>query len=291
MALLSGSPSPALSALLSSRPFSALSPLASVSSAFLSPNPIPLPALYAPSAPRDLDLRLPGLPAPPALPPKHSPHAPHLPPFLGDPFPGCGSGEIREIAVPGISIPAKGFPLPLSAPAHPALAPKIWAGGGPRTFPGGVTKWQWKRMQDKKRRARERAQLIREQEAFEAKRREQLRILRGPERPWGDDSDRGWGKAPREGRLPPAFPPRSAGPPLPWENRRGAGGGGGDARGGGGGAPVAERGGGGNAPTAAGGGGGARVVGGGYGGWGGGGNASTGKGGEGERARGNSKGR
>ncbi|CAI5535746.1 unnamed protein product [Closterium sp. Naga37s-1] len=221
MALLSGSPSPSLSALLSSRPFSALSPLASASSAFLSPNPLPLPALYAPSAPRDLDLRLPGFPSPPALRPKHSPHAPRLPPFLEDPFPGCGFREIREIAVPGISIPARGFPLPFSAPAHPALAPKIWAGGGPRTFPGGVTKWQWKRMQEKKRRARERAQLIREQEAFEAKRREQLRILRGPERPWGEESDRGWGKPPREGRMPPVLPPRSAGPPLPWEKPRG----------------------------------------------------------------------
>ncbi|GJP45680.1 hypothetical protein CLOM_g5036 [Closterium sp. NIES-68] len=209
-------------ALLSARPFSSLSPLSSTSSAFLSPNPVPLPAIYAPSALRDLDLRLPGLPAPPPLPPKHFPHSPNI-------LPGFGLGELPETAVPGITIPARGSPLPLSAPPHPAFAPKIWAGGGPRTFPGGVTKWQWKRMQEKKRRARERGQLIREQEAFEAKRREQLRILRGPERPWEEESDRGWGNGPRdgprkgssEGRLPPPLAERSAGPPLPWEKRRG----------------------------------------------------------------------
>ena len=62
--------------------------------------------------------------------------------------------------------------------------PLVWAGGGPRTFPGGVSKWQWKRMQEKKERARERVRLAREREEFEERRRAQLRAIRGPERPW-----------------------------------------------------------------------------------------------------------
>lgn len=64
--------------------------------------------------------------------------------------------------------------------------PDVMAGGGPRTFPGGVSKWQWKRMQEKKQKESDRKVLMREREIFEAKRREQLRLLNGVERPWED---------------------------------------------------------------------------------------------------------
>ena len=64
--------------------------------------------------------------------------------------------------------------------------PDVMAGGGPRTFPGGVSKWQWKRMQEKKQKENEKKALMHEREVFEAKRREQLRLLNGVERPWDD---------------------------------------------------------------------------------------------------------
>ncbi|KAL3680283.1 hypothetical protein R1sor_023239 [Riccia sorocarpa] len=47
-------------------------------------------------------------------------------------------------------------------------------GGGPRTFPGGVSKWQWKRMQEKKERQIEKARLLRERQAFEERKRQEL---------------------------------------------------------------------------------------------------------------------
>ncbi|KAJ7557938.1 hypothetical protein O6H91_04G016700 [Diphasiastrum complanatum] len=47
-------------------------------------------------------------------------------------------------------------------------------GGGPRTFPGGVTKWQWKRMQEKKQKIREKAWLAREKLIYDRRRRAEM---------------------------------------------------------------------------------------------------------------------
>ncbi|KAG6685091.1 hypothetical protein I3842_12G094600 [Carya illinoinensis] len=42
-------------------------------------------------------------------------------------------------------------------------------GGGPRTFPGGVTKWQWRRMHEKKARAKEMRRIEQEKELYQAR--------------------------------------------------------------------------------------------------------------------------
>lgn len=74
--------------------------------------------------------------------------------------------------------------LKIGEPSRNGSELLIEAGGGKRTFPGGVSKWQWKRTQEKKSREIERAALNRERDALESKRREQKRIIDGPEKPW-----------------------------------------------------------------------------------------------------------
>ncbi|CAL4887234.1 unnamed protein product [Urochloa decumbens] len=62
-------------------------------------------------------------------------------------------------------------------------------GGGPRTFPGGVSKWQWKRMQAKKARQLLKARLARERQLYEMRKRTELRdAVAHLERPWDPDS-------------------------------------------------------------------------------------------------------
>lgn len=58
-------------------------------------------------------------------------------------------------------------------------------GGGPRTFPGGVSKWQWKNAQKKKEKQAEKARLAREKQLFDERRRSEA-IGAGPllEKPW-----------------------------------------------------------------------------------------------------------
>ncbi|CAN6251971.1 unnamed protein product [Urochloa humidicola] len=61
-------------------------------------------------------------------------------------------------------------------------------GGGPRTFPGGVSKWQWKRMQAKKARQLLKARLARERQLYEMRKRTELRdAVAHLERPWDPD--------------------------------------------------------------------------------------------------------
>ncbi|KAJ7944889.1 putative Dead box ATP-dependent RNA helicase [Quillaja saponaria] len=48
-------------------------------------------------------------------------------------------------------------------------------GGGPRTFPGGVNKWKWKRMHEKRAREKENRLLEQEKEIYEARIRSQIR--------------------------------------------------------------------------------------------------------------------
>ncbi|OEL28330.1 hypothetical protein BAE44_0010654 [Dichanthelium oligosanthes] len=65
----------------------------------------------------------------------------------------------------------------------------IRMGGGPRTFPGGVSKWQWKRMQAKKARQLLKARLARERQLYEMRKRTELRdAVAHLERPWDPDS-------------------------------------------------------------------------------------------------------
>ncbi|XP_076920634.1 uncharacterized protein LOC143581836 [Bidens hawaiensis] len=58
-------------------------------------------------------------------------------------------------------------------------------GGGPRTYPGGVSKWQWKRMQAKKAKQLLRARLARERQVYEMRKRAELAAAVSElERPW-----------------------------------------------------------------------------------------------------------
>ncbi|MCI32971.1 putative ATP binding protein, partial [Trifolium medium] len=58
-------------------------------------------------------------------------------------------------------------------------------GGGPRTYPGGVSKWQWKRMQAKKAKQLLKARLCRERQIYEMRKRAELQAAVSElERPW-----------------------------------------------------------------------------------------------------------
>ncbi|XVF13162.1 hypothetical protein REPUB_Repub08aG0184500 [Reevesia pubescens] len=48
-------------------------------------------------------------------------------------------------------------------------------GGGPRTFPGGLNKWQWKRLHEKKAKEKERRLLEQEKQLYQARIRSQIR--------------------------------------------------------------------------------------------------------------------
>ncbi|XP_034676861.1 probable DEAD-box ATP-dependent RNA helicase 48 isoform X2 [Vitis riparia] len=64
-------------------------------------------------------------------------------------------------------------------------------GGGPRTFPGGINKWQWKRLHEKKAREKEKRLLDHEKQLYEARIRSQIRAkLAGkPVSDFSPDSD------------------------------------------------------------------------------------------------------
>ncbi|KAJ9706573.1 hypothetical protein PVL29_001849 [Vitis rotundifolia] len=64
-------------------------------------------------------------------------------------------------------------------------------GGGPRTFPGGINKWQWKRLHEKKAREKEKRLLDHEKQLYEARIRSQIRAkLAGkPVSEFSPDSD------------------------------------------------------------------------------------------------------
>jgi hypothetical protein len=78
-------------------------------------------------------------------------------------------------------------------PSHPLLRTQpitrktttIRMGGGPRTYPGGVSKWQWKRMQAKKAKQLLKARLTRERQIYEMRKRAELKAAVSElERPW-----------------------------------------------------------------------------------------------------------
>ncbi|KAK7285492.1 hypothetical protein RJT34_20265 [Clitoria ternatea] len=61
----------------------------------------------------------------------------------------------------------------------------IRMGGGPRTYPGGVSKWQWKRMQARKAKQLLKARLSRERQIYEMRKRAELKAAVSElERPW-----------------------------------------------------------------------------------------------------------
>ncbi|KAL8236523.1 hypothetical protein R6Q59_017604 [Mikania micrantha] len=69
--------------------------------------------------------------------------------------------------------------------AKPPPSTTIRMGGGPRTYPGGVSKWQWKRMQAKKAKQLLRARLSRERQIYEMRKRAELAAAVSElERPW-----------------------------------------------------------------------------------------------------------
>lgn len=49
-------------------------------------------------------------------------------------------------------------------------------GGGPRTFPGGLNKWQWKRLHEKKAREKEKRLLDQEKQVYQARIRSEIRV-------------------------------------------------------------------------------------------------------------------
>ncbi|KAM7263794.1 hypothetical protein ACFE04_001477 [Oxalis oulophora] len=68
---------------------------------------------------------------------------------------------------------------------HSSSSSFIRMGGGPRTFPGGVSKWQWKRMQAKKSKQLLKARLCRERQIYEMRKRAELKAaVTELERPW-----------------------------------------------------------------------------------------------------------
>uniref|UniRef100_A0A0D9VH88 Uncharacterized protein n=1 Tax=Leersia perrieri TaxID=77586 RepID=A0A0D9VH88_9ORYZ len=89
-----------------------------------------------------------------------------------------------------------GVPIPFPCEARPRVAPPlrrgdlaIRMGGGPRTFPGGVSKWQWKRMQARKAKQLLKARLARERQLYEMRKRAELRdAVAHLERPWDPDA-------------------------------------------------------------------------------------------------------
>ncbi|KAJ8637587.1 hypothetical protein MRB53_011854 [Persea americana] len=78
------------------------------------------------------------------------------------------------------------FPrLSISTADHSRNQWTIRMGGGPRTFPGGVSKWQWKRMQAKKAKQLLKARLTRERQLYEMRKRAELQAaVSDLERPW-----------------------------------------------------------------------------------------------------------
>ncbi|CAH8302319.1 unnamed protein product [Eruca vesicaria subsp. sativa] len=75
--------------------------------------------------------------------------------------------------------------LSLNPSPHPRKSTVIRMGGGPRTFPGGVSKWQWKRMQAKKQKQLLKARLSRERQIYEMRKRAELKAAVAElERPW-----------------------------------------------------------------------------------------------------------
>uniref|UniRef100_A0A0E0K1A5 Uncharacterized protein n=1 Tax=Oryza punctata TaxID=4537 RepID=A0A0E0K1A5_ORYPU len=93
-----------------------------------------------------------------------------------------------------LSLSSRGLRVPFPCEARPRAPLRrgdlaIRMGGGPRTFPGGVSKWQWKRMQARKAKQLLKARLARERQLYEMRKRAELRdAVAHHERPWDPDA-------------------------------------------------------------------------------------------------------
>uniref|UniRef100_A0A0E0CM51 Uncharacterized protein n=1 Tax=Oryza meridionalis TaxID=40149 RepID=A0A0E0CM51_9ORYZ len=93
-----------------------------------------------------------------------------------------------------LSLSSRGLRVPFPCEASPRAPLRrgdlaIRMGGGPRTFPGGVSKWQWKRMQARKAKQLLKARLARERQLYEMRKRAELRDAAAHlERPWDPDA-------------------------------------------------------------------------------------------------------
>ncbi|EAZ23475.1 hypothetical protein OsJ_07169 [Oryza sativa Japonica Group] len=93
-----------------------------------------------------------------------------------------------------LSLSSRGLRVPSPCEARPRAPLRrgdlaIRMGGGPRTFPGGVSKWQWKRMQARKAKQLLKARLARERQLYEMRKRAELREAAAHlERPWDPDA-------------------------------------------------------------------------------------------------------
>ncbi|CAI8608330.1 unnamed protein product [Vicia faba] len=75
--------------------------------------------------------------------------------------------------------------LTVTVAKPPSRSSVIRMGGGPRTYPGGVSKWQWKRMQAKKAKQLMKARLCRERQIYEMRKRAELKAAVSElEKPW-----------------------------------------------------------------------------------------------------------
>ncbi|CAL1363286.1 unnamed protein product [Linum trigynum] len=61
-------------------------------------------------------------------------------------------------------------------------------GGGPRTFPGGLNKWQWKRLHEKKASEKEKRLLDQEKQLYQARIRSSIRAKLADNPPPNNDS-------------------------------------------------------------------------------------------------------
>ncbi|XP_077244866.1 copper ion transmembrane transporter [Tasmannia lanceolata] len=83
-----------------------------------------------------------------------------------------------------IRIPSQ-IPSPLIQTSTLFPSKTIRMGGGPRTYPGGVSKWQWKHMQAKKAKQLLKARLCRERQIYEMRKRAELKAAVSElEKPW-----------------------------------------------------------------------------------------------------------
>ncbi|KAK9145116.1 hypothetical protein Sjap_005019 [Stephania japonica] len=79
-------------------------------------------------------------------------------------------------------------------------------GGGPRTFPGGLNKWQWKRMHEKKAKEKERRLLDQEKQIYQARIRSQIRAKLAASAAGSEAHDR---EAPTTASSPSHYNPMS----------------------------------------------------------------------------------
>ncbi|CAL5422642.1 unnamed protein product [Camellia sinensis] len=97
-------------------------------------------------------------------------------------LPSCNFSSSRVLSSPHhVSLTSNLHHLSL----HTTKSPPIRMGGGPRTFPGGVSKWEWKRMQEKKAKHLLKSRLVRERQIYEIRKRAELKsAVSELERPW-----------------------------------------------------------------------------------------------------------